>query len=78
LGSWLGQHLGGGFKYTQEVQFDLARLAQAGRIGNPSKMDHPKDQPLCLVDWTFKEFTPLARPGFLAVLCSKTQTMKDN
>ena len=29
------------------------------RIGNPGSMDHPKDQPLCLVDWTFKEFTPL-------------------
>ena len=22
-----------------------------GRIGNPWSMDHPKDQPLCLVDW---------------------------
>ena len=23
-----------------------------GRIGNPLLKDHPKDQPLCLVDWT--------------------------
>ena len=23
-----------------------------GRIGKPESMDHPKDQPLCLVDWT--------------------------
>ena len=27
-----------------------------GRIGNPERMDHPKDQPLCLVDWTSRAF----------------------
>ena len=28
------------------------KLGPLGRIGNPESMDHPKDQPLCLVDWT--------------------------
>ena len=33
--------------YTQEVQLD--QTLPIGRIGNPESMDHPKDQPLCLV-----------------------------
>ena len=38
---------------TQEVQAD--QTLPIGRIGNPESMDHPKDQPLCLVDWTPRE-----------------------
>ena len=40
---------------TQEVQVD--QTLPIGRIGNPCSMDHPKDQPLCLVDWTSREYT---------------------
>ena len=36
--------------YSQEVQAD--QTLPLGRIGNPCSMDHPKNQPLCLVDWT--------------------------
>ena len=32
---------------TQEVQVD--QTLPIGGIGNPCSMDHPKDQPLCLV-----------------------------
>ena len=33
--------------FAQEVQAD--QTLPIGRIGNPCSMDHPKDQPLCLV-----------------------------
>ena len=40
--------------YTQEVQADQT-LPNVG-IGNPESMDHPKDQPLCLVGWTSRVY----------------------
>ena len=42
--------------WPQEVQVD--QTLPIGRIGNPELMDHPKDQPLCLVDCTSRMTLP--------------------
>ncbi len=44
---------------TQEVQGP--NFATLGRIGNPWSMDHPKDQPLCLVGWTSRVYVTFAK-----------------
>ena len=42
-----------GWSSKQEVQVD--QTLPIGSIGNPKLMDHPKNQPLCLVGRTSKE-----------------------
>ena len=38
-----------------------------GRIGDPESMDHPKDQPLCLVDWTSRSTHPFLNAPFFSL-----------
>ena len=52
------------FQSVQDFNKEIyVQTLPIGRIGNPCSMDHPKDQRLCLVDWTSRD-TPTSRDTF--------------
>ena len=61
------------YSLSQEVQFD--QTLHISRIGNPESIDHPKDQPLCLV----LDFQGFHKPiGSMGLVYLPTFTFKIN
>ena len=51
-------------QWFPEVKALETKLCPLGRIGNPLYKKNPKDQPLCLVGWTLRDFARFANADF--------------